>query len=100
MKKDSQFIVRDFVTEYCRSLPLATLLQIQDLRQADYSDPQIMEILHIKCVPPNELLSDLTIVCLNCGEAGHSFSGCSKAQIICSKCLDLVHAFRNCLVGS
>jgi hypothetical protein len=99
MKTDSQFIGRDFVTEYCRSLPMATLLHIQDLRQAGYSDPQIMESLHIKCVPPNDLISDLTIICLNCGEAGHSSSGCSKAQIICSKSLDSGHAFRNCLVG-
>jgi hypothetical protein len=94
------FMGQSFLKKLCEFLPINTLLAIQDLRQAGYSDPDIMESLKIPSVPPNDLISAFIVSCSNCGLDGHHMQDCDRMKSrTCFKCLGPSHVNANCLLG-
>jgi hypothetical protein len=51
-KFEKRFVGINFQRKLCEFLPMETLLQLQDLWQAGYSDPEVMEVLKIPALPP------------------------------------------------
>jgi hypothetical protein len=96
----NRFIGSNFERKLCEFLPMDSLLQIQDLRQVGYSDPDIMAILKIPIVPPNDLVSSFIPSCLKCGLDGHVMDNCIiSLKKSCFKCFANDHTGLDCLLG-
>jgi formylmethanofuran dehydrogenase subunit E len=99
-ENNQHFVGTSFQRKLCEFLPLETLLQINDLRQAGYSDPHIMESFKIPIVPPIDMVSYFIISCSKCGDMGHKISECYlPVKVSCAKCFGLDHVARACVLG-
>jgi hypothetical protein len=99
-ENNQRFVGISFQRKLCEFLPLETLLQINDLRQAGYSDPHIMDTLKIPIVPPIDMVSSFIISCSKCGHMGHELSDCLLSiNVSCAKCFGLNHVARACTLG-
>jgi hypothetical protein len=93
-----------------------TLLQLEDLRLAGYSQQQIMDTLRIPFVPPKEVVFEFIGSGSGRDLPRHDLQQCPSANVAgpdvirpdisigstsvkCFKCLDLGHLGRNCLMG-
>jgi hypothetical protein len=95
-----RFVGNSFQQKLCEFLPVETLRKLQDLWQAGYSDPEIMEVLKIPTLPPKSLVNDFVISYSNAGLDEHSNqSRLNWQRIKCFKCLDMGHAASSCLLG-
>jgi hypothetical protein len=99
-ENNQRFVGFSFQRKLCEFLPLETLLRINDLRQAGYSDPHIMDTLKIPIVPPVDMVSSFIISCSKCGHMGHESSDCHlPVKVSCAKCFGLNHVARACTLG-
>jgi hypothetical protein len=111
----------DFSTyAWCYSVPGTTLLHLEDLRLANYSEQDIMEILNVPSIPPMELtfkilgycsrcclldhqLKDCPGPCDSCAYLGKACSICASNRAVqkpdCSKCLGVGHDTFKCQMG-
>jgi hypothetical protein len=78
---------------WCFSVPGTTLLHLEDLRLAKYSDQDIMEILDVPSVPPMELTFKILGYCSHCSLLDHQFKNCPGS---CDSCAYLGKACATC----
>jgi hypothetical protein len=94
-----KFIGQEYIQDFSRSLPIQTLLHIQDMRQAGYTDSKIMHSLKIPLIPPESVLASLVAPCSNCGILGYSALGYISKSAFFAKCFEIGHVASACLVG-
>jgi hypothetical protein len=75
----------------CKTLPYHALLEVQDLQQAWYSSPKIIDILNLPNIPPKNLVNQLI--------SAISHVGLARVSVTCSKCLDSGHLASGCTIG-
>lgn len=117
-----RFVGINFVDKLCSSLSRETLEHLEDLRDAQYSDMDIMQVLGLRVIPPKDLVFSYLGRCYLCGLENHLADSCpgvcnayqregykcsvySSAALAviscrhCSLCLGASHSAWRCLVG-
>ena len=86
------FVNDNFARKLCAFLPKATLENLEDLREARYSEAEIMEALNLPLIPPKDLVFQFLGRCYRCGLHDHLRANCPgvcpHCQILGFKCVD------------
>jgi hypothetical protein len=93
--RQSLFIGSDCDKTLCQRLPIETLKHLEDLRQAKYSEQEIMEILNIPLIPPKDLVFQFIGCCYRCGLTDHLRPNCPG---MCVDCRRLSHKCEACVL--
>jgi hypothetical protein len=84
--RQSLFVGCECAKTLCKRLPIQILKHLEDLRQANYSETEIMEMLKIPLIPPKDLVFQVIGCCYKCGLTDHLRPNCPGVCLTC-QCL-------------
>jgi hypothetical protein len=95
ISRQSFFIGSNCAKILCQRLPIEILKHLEDLRQAKYSEQEIMQILNIPLIPPKDLVYQFIGCCYRCGLTDHLRPNCPG---VCLECRRLSQKCKACVL--